>query len=63
MVKKPTVLSKSQHAKFIEAAKAAETDNDPKRFADKVKKVASAPPPHQPMKKSKWQGARNEGCA
>ena len=44
---------KSQRDKFTEAAKAAECDDDPGRFADRVKKVSTAPPPHQPMKKPK----------
>ncbi len=42
-----------QHKKFIDAAKAAETDDDPKRFAVRVKQVASAPKPAQSTAKEK----------
>lgn len=51
MAKKPTDAEvKAQHAKFVEAAKAAECDENEQRFAETVKKVAKAPPPHQPSK-------------
>lgn len=41
MSKKPTEEEKkAQHAKFVEAAKAAECDDDEQRFAERVKKVA-----------------------
>jgi hypothetical protein len=44
MSKKPTEAEKkAQHAKFVEAAKAAECDDDEKRFAERVKKVAGSP--------------------
>jgi len=50
---RPARSHKSQIEKFIDAAKAAETDDDPKRFAERVKKVSTAPPPHQPMQTKK----------
>ena len=43
MAKKPTEAEvKAQHAKFVEAAKVAECDDDEQKFAERVKKVAKA---------------------
>ena len=53
---KATTDPKAQHQKFVEAAKAAECDDDDARFAERVKKVATAPPPKEtktPTKKTR----------
>jgi hypothetical protein len=39
--------NKNQIEKFREAARALECDDDPERFAERVRKIAKAPPAPQ----------------
>jgi hypothetical protein len=39
-----------QHAKFLEAAEKAETDDDERRFDEKLKRLAKSPPPSDKSK-------------
>lgn len=38
--KRPKASPEAQHAKFVEAAKRLETDDDPERFKETVKRLA-----------------------
>ncbi|MBI4723536.1 MAG: hypothetical protein HY765_00450, partial [Rhodomicrobium sp.] len=51
--KKTELGEKSQHEKFVEAARELECDDDEAAFRAKLKKLTEAPPPETVEKKKK----------
>lgn len=45
--------NEEQLRRFQEAARELECDDDPERFAERVRKIAKAPPVHKPKKAGK----------
>jgi hypothetical protein len=43
--KRTEIAAKTQHDKFVEAARALECDDDEGRFRERFKKLTEAPPP------------------
>lgn len=41
----PTDKTRSQHKKFIQAAREAGADEDPEAFKERLKRLVNAPPP------------------